>query len=80
MSVTSRPARGRGQGDRDALLAARAVADETHRIERLTRSAGGDEDAPAGEVLRLAASRRARPSTISSGSDIRPGPESLPVS
>src|SRR4051812_42639205 len=39
------------KGDRDALLAARAVADEAHGIQWLACSACGHEDATAGEVL-----------------------------
>ena len=44
---------GGGAGDREAHLAARAVAEAAHRIDRLERRPGGDEDAPAGEQLGL---------------------------
>ena len=42
-SVTSAPRAGGGLGDRVALLARRAVADEAHRVDRLAGAAGGDQ-------------------------------------
>ena len=61
-------------GERDAHPARRAVADEAHRVDRLARSAGGDEHALAGE--RAGASSCSTRAAISSGSAIRPTPHS----
>ncbi len=44
------PARRRPR-DGVTLAAGRAVAQEAHRIERLAGAAGGDDDAPAREVV-----------------------------
>ena len=57
-SVTLGAGRGRGARDGVALLAGGAVGDVAHRIDRLVRRAGGDQDALAGERL-VCASRRA---------------------
>ena len=38
--------------DREAHLAGRSVGDEAHRIDRLLRRSGGDQDALTGKVLR----------------------------
>ena len=42
--VTSAPRRAAARGERDAHAAARAVADEAHRVDRLAGAAGGDQD------------------------------------
>ena len=73
---------GGGAGQRVALLAAGAVAEEAHRVEGLAGAPGGDDDAAAGEVRRVGAARsRSRHSAASSaGSGSRPLPVSAPVS
>ena len=70
-------------GERVALPARRAVAEEADRVERLAGAAGGDHHVPAGEVAghaRAAAQQPAADSKISAGSGSRPGPVSPPVS
>ena len=77
------PRRGRRPyGQRVALPARRAVAEEAHRVEVLAGAAGADEHLAAGEVRGRcrAASTRAQTAKISSGSGSRPGPVSAPVS
>ena len=76
-SVTSAPAAAAAARDRVALLAGRAVGDVAHRIDRLVRRAGGDDDALAGERAWTASSSSASiAATISSGSAMRPTPAS----
>ena len=60
---TRRAAPPRRGGERDAHLAAAVIRDESHRIDRLARRAGGDEDAlsrTSGPLDARARVRRAR--------------------
>src|SRR5690606_29344839 len=67
----------RGGGrDREAHLAAAAVADEADRIDVLVGRAGADHHAQADEGLRAHAVPVASAATMSSGSAMRPGPDS----
>ena len=72
------------RGQRVALPAGRAVAQEPHRVQRLPGATGRHHHPPALEVARQrrrpapAASRAS--SAISTGSGSRPGPVSAPVS
>ena len=67
-SVTSAPRRAAALGERQAHAAARAVADEAHRVDRLAGAAGGDQHAqavpgparPPGSSASTAASSRSR--------------------
>ena len=61
------PGRGLG-GQRLALLARRAVAEEAHGVDRLAGAAGGDQDGAAGEIL-----RREQPVDGGEDSRARPG-------
>ena len=65
---------GRGFGECVAHLAAGAVGDEAHRVERLLRGAGGDQNGFAFEILGGARPSPATISAIRSGSARRPGP------
>ena len=67
---------GQRSGDRMALLAGRAVGDVAHRVDRLMRRAGGDDDLPARQRLRPVSSSASMAATISSGSAMRPSPAS----
>ena len=74
---------GRGAGQRVALQARGAVAEEAHRVEVLAGAAGGHHDLrPARSRLRRrrGPARRWQTSKISSGSGSRPLPVSAPVS
>ena len=75
---------GGGAGQRVALQARGAVAEEAHRVEVLAGAAGGDHDAGGRPGRALAAPPRAstsaQTSKISSGSGSRPLPVSAPVS
>ena len=79
MRTTSAPRSRAASRERDALLAARGVAEEAHGVERLARAAGGDEHAAAVEPrgggvdraveLRVRASAASRAAaTMSAGS------------
>ena len=66
---------GRRGGDRVALLAADAVGDIAHRVDRLMRRAAGDDRLPAQQRLRRL-QQSAIASRIAIGSDMRPAPTS----
>ena len=75
-----RPACAGRPRERDALPARRAVAEEAHRVERLAGAAGGDDDVPAGQVLRTVGDQRERRRRDLLGLGQPPGPVSVPVS
>ena len=56
-SVTSAPRAAAVAGQRVALPAGGAVAEEAHRVEGLAGAAGGDDDVPPGQVARGRAPR-----------------------
>ena len=52
ISMTAAPRDGRGRGEGEAHLARRAVGQEAHRVDRLARRPGGDDDRAPGELPR----------------------------
>src|SRR5690606_6595349 len=71
-----RAAAGGGGGDREARLAAAAVAYEANRIDVLKGRPRADQYAQARERLATHALAAASAATMSSGSAMRPGPDS----
>ena len=63
-------------GERDAHAAARAVAEEAHRVERLARAAGRDQHAAARRADRPGRSSAATAAWMSPGGARRPAPVS----
>ncbi len=61
-------------GQRITHLAAGTVGNEAHRIERLLRGTGGDENSLAFQIARCAKLKPATTAAILSGSASRPGP------
>ena len=65
--------RGGGSGYGKPLPARRAIGDHPHRIDRLMRRSGSDEDMESLQILLVTGMMRSR---ITCGSDRRPGPNS----